>query len=99
MFENEETFESMWEFELPHDPELHNGQQNVFRFPNNMGASVVSHDNSYGKQKFWELAVIRFFSDDNDNWDIVYDTPITQDVLGWLTIPEVLNTLQEIKSL
>ena len=41
MFENEETFEKFWEFELEHDPEIHgDGQQNLFRFPNNYGASV-----------------------------------------------------------
>ena len=86
--------------------QLHGGTQHIFRFPNDLGASVVSHSNSYGGTNFWELAVISFrrpsrfsnLSGDRD-WDITYDTPITSDVLGWLTPREIASTLRRINRL
>ncbi len=85
--------------------DLHDGTQHIFRFPNDLGASVVSHSNSYGGTNFWELAVVSFrnprFSNlqgDRD-WDIAYDTPITSDVLGWLTPRQVASTLRRINRL
>jgi len=71
------------------------GPRLVFRFPNGYGASVVQGPGTYGM----ELAVIRFFSEDNDDFDLVYDTPITADVLGWLTEDDLVRTLKSIKAL
>ena len=85
--------------------ELHNGTQHIFRFPNDLGASVVSHDNSYGGRHFWELAVVSFrnarlsYLQGDRDWDITYDTPITSDVLGWLTPREIASTLRRINRL
>lgn len=84
---------------------LHDGVQHIFRFPNDLGASVVSHSKSYGKKHFWELAVVSFrkprFSNlqGERDWDITYDTPITSDVLGWLTPRQVASTLRRINRL
>lgn len=75
--------------------DIHDGVQVVFRFPNNYGASVVKHHFSYGV----ELAVIKFTSNDADDWDICYDTPITDDVIGWLDAESLQSILIEIKSL
>lgn len=74
---------------------IHDGSQIVYRFPNGYGASVVNHSFSYGT----ELAVIKFKSADNDNFDLVYDTPITSDVLGHLDHTKLLQALSEIKEL
>jgi hypothetical protein len=74
--------------------EILGGIQHVFKFDNNYGASVVRHSGSYGNgEGKWELAVL----DKND--DITYNTPITNDVLGWLEWEEVLDTLWEISKL
>tara|TARA_B100000214_G_scaffold371000_1_gene346610 strand:+ start:124 stop:534 length:411 start_codon:yes stop_codon:yes gene_type:complete len=84
---------------------LHDGVQHIFRFPNDLGASVVSHSDSYGGKHFWELAVVSFrkprFSNQigERDWDITYDTPITSDVLGWLTPRQVASTLRRINRL
>ena len=76
------------------------GIQYLFRFENNYGASVIKHKGSYGHEDdLWELAVIKFDNDDNDSWDLTYDTPITADVEGWLTDDEVRALLQRIKEL
>jgi hypothetical protein len=78
--------------------EINNGIQKVYKFPNNYGASVIRHDYSHGNEGgLWELAVIEFYP--NESWDITYDTPITDDVLGYLTDKDVLDILEKIKSL
>ena len=76
------------------------GIQYIFRFENNYGASVVKHWGSYGHDDDeWELAVAKFYDDDNSNWSICYDTPLTDDVIGWLTDEDVRDLLKKIKEL
>lgn len=71
----------------------------IFRFDNNYGASVVCNLMSYGnKTGLFELAVIRFSSDDQQ-YEIVYDTPITSDVIGYLAPNQVNLILTRIKDL
>ena len=73
--------------------------QKVYRFENNYGASVIKFPGSYGyEQGEWELAVIRFPSD-NGEFRIDFETPITDDVLGHLSWMEVEEHLKEIKNL
>ena len=73
------------------------GTQDIYRFDNDYGASVIRHRYSYGGNRgLYELAVIYF---DGDDWSITYNTPITDDVLGWLRESDVTNTLLEIKKL
>lgn len=69
----------------------------VFRFENNLGASVIKHIGSYGyEDDLFELAVLGF---DGDSWELLYDTDITDDVLGYLTNGAVLGYLRDIKEL
>lgn len=83
---------------LKYEENIFGGPHKVFKFPNNYGASVVQNDYSYGGKKgLWEIAVIYFI--DVDQWDIDYSTPITSDVLGYLTDEEVCETLEKIKNL
>ena len=71
-----------------------NGTQRVYKFPNGMGASVVCHDFSYGGDKgLWEVAVL------DENGELSYFTPITNDVIGYQTDSQVTSILKEIKSL
>ena len=79
---------------------IHGGIQKVFRFPNNYGASVVRHSFSYGvSQGLWELAVIHFDSESDDDFDMDYETGITSDVMGGLTEKKVEETLNRIRNL
>ena len=74
------------------------GIQSIVRFENNYGVSVVKHEYSYGgKQGLYELAVIKY--DESDGWDICYDTPITNDVLGYLTEDDITDYLTQIEQL
>lgn len=76
------------------------GTQQLYRFPNGYGASVVRFYGSYGyEQGQYELAVIKFDGPDNFKWSIDYETPITNDVLGYLDPDEVERTLEEISAL
>ena len=62
-------------------------------FPNGYGVSVVIGPYSYGGQDGkYELAVTK------DN-DLCYDTPITDDVLGWLTPEDVTNYGRQVEAL
>ena len=73
---------------------IHNGVGYVYEFENGYGASVVSHDVSYGGDRgLYEIAVL------DSKGDLCYDTPITDDVVGYATENKVLDTLHRIKSL
>ena len=77
---------------------LYGGIQYVFGFENNYGASVIKHNGSYGyHDDLWELAVIKF--DNDGDWDLCYDTDITNDVEGWLTDNDVVDLLRRIQEL
>ena len=72
----------------------HPGVQYIFSFANGYGASVIKRWGSYGyDQDLWELAVL------NSDGDLEYGTPITNDVLGYLTDEEVRETLRKIREL
>lgn len=75
---------------------IHGGFQAVLRFPNGYGASLVKHSFSYGAV---EIAVIKFDSADNEDWKIVYDTPIADDVIGCADANEARQVLSQIQSL
>ena len=63
------------------------------QFDNGYEVSVVKSEYTYGgKDGLYELAI---FKDD----DICYDTPITNDVLGYLTDKDVTEVLIKIQQL
>lgn len=80
--------------------ELHGGHKWTFRFQNDFGASVIRHSFSYGHEDGrFELAVLRFRSDNESDSMIIYTTPITNNVLGCLSEEDVLSTLERIAAL
>ena len=63
-------------------------------FDNGFGASIVRHIMSYGgKLGLYELAIL------DKEVDLTYDTPVTNDVIGYLTPEEVTNYLIKIQEL
>lgn len=83
-----------------HPSEPYFTTQKIYRFDNDYGASVIHGEYSYGGLLgLWELAVIRFSGEDNGEFYLVYDTPITGDVLGHLSWEEVEETLNRIEEL
>jgi len=69
-------------------------KQSIVQFPNGYGASIVQGPHTYGgNEGLYELAVY-----DKDG-QITYDTPITDDVLGYLSEEDVEKILTDIKNL
>ena len=63
-------------------------------FENGYGASVVRHEYSYGgKDGLYELAVL------NSDGELCYDTPVTNDVIGYLRPEDVSDVLTKIQQL
>lgn len=73
-----------------------NGVRGRIMFDNGYGASVVSHNYSYGGNSgLYELAVL------GKDGKLTYDTPITNDVVGYLSpeqVTEFLFRIQDLKS-
>lgn len=75
-------------------PNMGMGIQARIQFDNGFGASIVKGPYTYGGDKgLYELAVL------DNNGDLTYDTPITEDVLGHLTEDDVTNILSQIQNL
>ena len=80
-------------YELELERPLHGGIQKRYKFSNGYEASVIQSMFSYGGESGkWELAV-------QFNGLCVYDTPITDDVLGHLSWDEVEKNLSAIDKL
>jgi hypothetical protein len=63
-------------------------------FENGYGASVVRHEYSYGgKDGLYEVAVL-----DSDG-ELCYDTPVTNDVIGYLRDIDVTDVMEKIQQL
>jgi hypothetical protein len=70
------------------------GKQARMTFENGYGVSVVSHTYSYGgKDGLFEIAVL-----DKDG-NLTYDTPVTNDVIGYLTEEDVTDVLKQVQEL
>ena len=68
--------------------------QKTYKFGNGYGASVVCSRMSYGgDQGLFEVAVL------DAAGDIVYDTSVTNDVVGFLDFAGVADVLQKIQNL
>lgn len=66
----------------------------VYKFGNGYGASVVCGPMTYGgNQGLFEVAVLDLAG------NIVYDTPVTSDVVGFLDFAGVADVLQQIQNL
>lgn len=69
-------------------------EQTFYRFPNGYGASVIYGRFSYGL----EVAVIRFIPQTEVDWEMDYDTPLTDDVIGYVEdLDEVLESIKKLK--
>ena len=70
------------------------GKKARMHFDNGFGVSVVSHSYSYGgRDGLYEVAVLD--SDDN----LTYDTPVTNDVIGYLTEEDVTDVMKQVQEL
>ena len=69
-----------------------------FKFDNSLGASVIHSSYSYGNADgLFELAVLQYLP--GGNYTITYDTPLTDDVIGYLDSLQVASLLYKIQKL
>lgn len=72
------------------------GIQQLYKFPNGYGASVVRNQFSYGNENgLWEVAMIKFT--DDGKFFLVYDNDKFNDVVGHLTQDGIEECLRYIK--
>lgn len=70
-----------------------NEYHKVVKFDNGYSASIVCNHMSYGHESgLFEVAVLK-------GNDICYDTPVTNDVVGFCDFAEVVEVLEKIKNL
>lgn len=87
------TFEDL-EFEQLNDPPYMVGKRTRMHFDNGYGVSVVSHSHSYGgRDGLCEVAVL-----DSDG-NLTYETPVTNNVIGYLTEEDVTNVMKQVQEL
>ncbi len=65
-------------------------------FENGYGVSVITGPGAYGANDQYELAVL--IGSDGE-WSLTYDTPITNDVLGYLNEIDVTSHMQAVEAL
>ena len=70
------------------------GKKARMHFDNGYGVSVVSHTYSYGgRDGLYEVAVL------NSNDELTYDTPVTNDVIGYLSEEDVSDVMKQVQNL
>jgi hypothetical protein len=70
------------------------GIQARIMFENGYGASIVKGEHTYGgREGLYELAVL------GSDGRLTYNTPVTDDVEGYLTEEDVTNLLNQIQNL
>jgi hypothetical protein len=80
----------------PH-PVWDDGIQAKHFFDNGYGVSVIRSRNSYGgSEGLYEAAVLK---GNDDEYEVYYDTYITEDVLGYQTEEQIESVLNDIKNL
>lgn len=64
-------------------------------FDNGYAVSIISHAHSYGGSRGdFEVAVLNA-----ENGQIIYDSPVTHDVLGYLDFAEVAKVIAKVEAL
>lgn len=87
------TFQDL-EFDQINDAPFMVGKRSRMMFENGYGVSVVSHSYSYGgRDGLYEVAVL------DEDGDLTYNTPVTNDVIGYLTEEEVSDVMKQVQDL
>jgi hypothetical protein len=82
------------DLEFNPNPSGMGGVQSILKFENGYGVSVIKTPYSYGGDKGkYEMAVL------DPDGKITYNTPITNDVLGYLSEDEVSEYMIEVQEL
>ena len=72
------------------------GIQAILFFPNGYGIAVVRNACSLTTANTWEIAILK---GTESYYDLCYDTPITDDVIGYCSEEKVSNIMKQIQDL
>jgi len=73
------------------------GWVRIFRFPNDYGVSIARHKYSYGSEEgLVEVGVIKYHDVGIFDYELVYDTPITDDVIGRCDEQKVIDIMTRV---
>lgn len=87
------TFDDL---KFQHD-DMHDHAHHIF--DNHYGVSVIRGPYTYGGDKgLYELAVL-YMGPDDECSQLVYDTPVTNDVEGYLTPDDVTKLMAQVSEL
>lgn len=87
-------FKTFNDLEFTNIDEFYGGIKSKMMFGNGYGVSVVKHKYSYGfNLGLYEMAIL------DTNGEIVYDTPITNDVLGYLKPSDITEYMVKVQEL
>ena len=78
------------------DHNILGGQHLLYRW-GNWGLSLINSDIAHASRYSWEAAVIKFSNDNSLEYEIVYNTPLTGDVLVFNTIYDTNVFILEAK--
>ena len=82
------------DLEFKEHPNHLGGVQAVITFDNGYGARIVKTPHSYGGDRgLYELAVL------GTDGHLTYDTPVTNDVIGYLRDIDVTDVMEKIQQL
>lgn len=74
-------------------------RREVYRFPNNYGASVLRAPERFNPSGKWEVVVLRFRSADNMDYVLDFKSPIPYEEMKNLTYSDVEKVLERIAAL
>jgi len=68
-----------------------------YLYSNGYGISIISNEFSYGGLNgLYEIAIL---IGEEEDYEICYETPITNDVMGYLNPEQVIQTIEDVKKL
>lgn len=72
-------------------------EQVVYRFRNGYGASMIW--DKMQSEPVYELAVTRYSGPEDGSWELCYETPITDDVMGHMDADIAMSVLEQVGDL
>ena len=103
----EELFKTKLKYELKFKEIMtneYNRRQATYFFENGFGISIINIKNHNGtflsytnSEEEYEIAVLQ--KRENDSSSITYETPITDDVIGYLSLKDVYKIMKKIEKL
>lgn len=65
-------------------------------FPNKFGLSIITGRGTHSDENSVEVAILK---KDIDGWHLTYDTPLTDDVIRYVTKEELIELINEVQKL